>query len=315
MSKIYVLHENNDWTAHLEIALQKINAPYELWHINEGSIPLHDIPPEGVFFSRMSASAHTRGHRYAPELTGAIFAWLDQYGRKVFNGKEALALELSKVAQYAALEKEHIRTPKTIAAVGKKQIIEAGKSLQQLPFIIKHNRAGKGLGVHLFHSIAELKQHVNSEEFEPSIDGITLVQQYIDSPNDLITRVEFVGGKLLYAVNVDTSEGFELCPAEACRVPSSCSVDESNTGLFSIRENVDENLIMAYEQFLQKHQIHVAGIEFIEDRKGNVYTYDINTNTNYNPNIESEQPKKGMQQVASFLLTSLQEQYNKVSLK
>jgi hypothetical protein len=28
----------------------------------------------------------------------------------------------------------------------------------------------------------------------------------------LITRAEFVGGKFIYAVEVDTSGGFELCP-------------------------------------------------------------------------------------------------------
>ena len=34
----------------------------------------------------------------------------------------------------------------------------------------------------------------------------------------LITRAEFIGGQFIYAVEVDTSDGFELCPADACAV-------------------------------------------------------------------------------------------------
>ena len=29
------------------------------------------VPPEGVFYNRMSASSHTRGHRHAPEHADA----------------------------------------------------------------------------------------------------------------------------------------------------------------------------------------------------------------------------------------------------
>ena len=60
-------------------------------------------PPAGIFYNRMSASSHTRDHRYAPELTGAVLAWLKRHGRIVVNGERALQLEVSKVAQYEAL--------------------------------------------------------------------------------------------------------------------------------------------------------------------------------------------------------------------
>ncbi|MFP3490520.1 alpha-L-glutamate ligase, partial [Staphylococcus sp. SIMBA_130] len=78
-----------------------------------------DVPPDGIFYNRMSASSHTRDHRYAPEYTAAVLEWLESHGRRVLNDSRALALEVSKVAQYAALRKHGIVTPKTIAAVGK----------------------------------------------------------------------------------------------------------------------------------------------------------------------------------------------------
>jgi len=64
----------------------------------------------------------------------------------------ALALEVSKIAQYAALSNYGVRTPRTLAAVGRGHIIEAAKNFAGA-FITKHNRAGKGLGVRLFHDV------------------------------------------------------------------------------------------------------------------------------------------------------------------
>ena len=54
------------------------------------------------------------------------------------------------------------------------------------------------------------REHINDPEFEESVDGLTLVQQYIRPADGTITRVEFIGREFLYAVKVDTSNGFEL---------------------------------------------------------------------------------------------------------
>lgn len=111
MSKIYVLHENNEWTIHLQKRLDELQLPYELWHLDEGIIDLPSEPPEGVFYNRISASSHTRDHRFAPEFTEAVLAWLALHNRKVINGMRALRLELSKVNQYTALNACGIATP------------------------------------------------------------------------------------------------------------------------------------------------------------------------------------------------------------
>ena len=49
-----------------------------------------------------------------------------------------------------ALEEQGIRCPITIAAVGRKALLQAAESLARIPFILKPNRGGKGLGVSLF---------------------------------------------------------------------------------------------------------------------------------------------------------------------
>ncbi|MDQ0429776.1 hypothetical protein QOZ98_002604 [Planomicrobium stackebrandtii] len=302
--KIYVIHENEEWTTHLFKRLDELNLPYEDWFINEGLVDLNEAPPEGIFYSRMSASSHTRGHRFAPELTESLLVWLEHHGRTVFNGSRALRLEVSKVNQYMALNAAGIQTPKTIAVNGQEQILKAAEKMGVPSFITKHNRAGKGLGVRLFHSHEALREYVEGSEFEPSIDGITLIQEYIQAPEPFITRCEFVGGKFVYAVQVDTSEGFELCPADACRIDDLfCPVGEEveEKPKFQVIQGFDDPILKKYEAFLQQNNINVAGIEFIRNAAGDIFTYDVNTNTNYNADAEAEAGKFGMLELAKFL--------------
>ncbi|GGC84519.1 glutathione synthase [Thalassobacillus devorans] len=301
MAKIYVLHENDEWTDHLTKRLEELNLPFELWHLHEGTIDLSSVPPEGIFYNRMSASSHTRGHRYAPEFAEAVLAWLERHGRTVLNGSRALRLEVSKVNQYMALDQQGIRTPKTIASVGKENILAAAETLNLAPFITKHNRAGKGQGVKLFHSVEALKEYTQGEAFESPIDGITLIQQYIEAPEPYIVRHEFIGGKFLYAVKIDTSEGFELCPADACKIDDNNNQPETSGEKFQILEGYNHPVIPQYEAFLQENGIDVAGIEAIQDKEGNLYTYDVNTNTNYNSDAESVAGVYGMLELARYL--------------
>ncbi|WP_347548293.1 alpha-L-glutamate ligase [Pseudalkalibacillus hwajinpoensis] len=306
-AKVYIIHENEEWTKPLKIELEKQNVPYEDWFLSEGSIDLSDIPPEGIFYNRMSASSHTRDHRYAPEFTAAVISWLESHGRRVLNDSRALALEVSKVAQYTVLRQHGILTPKTIAAVGKDHLTKAAHSFDD-PFITKHNRAGKGLGVQLFNNPETLAAYVNSEAFYESIDGITLLQEYIQSPDASITRCEFVGGKFLYAVRVDTSDGFELCPADVCQVGDSfCPTTEQEKPKFEIIENFDQPVISNYEAFLKANGITFAGIECIQNERGDLFTYDVNTNTNYNADAERKAHISGMKAIAETLERELSE--------
>jgi hypothetical protein len=315
MSKVYIIHENSEWTTHLTNRLEELQVPYEEWHLDQGTVNLTETPPKGVFYNRMSASSHTRNHRFAPELTSAVLAWLEHHDRTIYNGSNALRLELSKVLQYTALDAAGIQTPKTIAAVGKKQILKAAADLGEPSFITKHNRAGKGLGVQLFHSHDSLRDYVQGPSFEEPVDGITLIQQYIQAPEPYITRCEFIDGKFLYAVRVDTSEGFELCPADACQIEDLfCPADGSSATTseqpkFQIIEGFNEPIIEKYEQFLKVNNIKVAGIEFIRNEQGEIFTYDVNTNTNYNADAEKIAGKYGMLELANVLKAELESSY------
>lgn len=304
MSKVVIIHENMDWTKHLIKRLEELDVPYDEWDLSHGMLDIQELPEKAVYYNRMSASSHTRGNRYAPELTDQVLTWLEQKGARVINGTGAINLEVSKLKQYLALQASGIRTPKTIGAVGKDNIIEAAIKLNEFPFIIKHNRAGKGLGVRLLYSLEELKDYVNGPDFEDSIDGLSLIQQYIKSPDGHIVRSEFIGREYVYAVKVDSSDGFELCPADACQIgPDGEVIAEESK--FSIIDRLPEDQIKGYQTFMNAQGIDVAALEFITDEKGDVYTYDVNTNTNYNEDAEKEAGKYAMLELAKYLKSEL----------
>lgn len=303
MGKIHVIHENTAWLEPLARALDAEGLPWCDWYLDQGAFDLSRPPPAGVFYNRMSASSHTRGHRFAAELTASVLAWLERHGCRVINGGRALDLEISKARQYGALEAAGIRTPRTIVVAGTDLLAEAmQRHFDGGPAILKPNRGGKGLGVRLFHSAEGLQEFLASPEYEPPIDGLHLLQEYVRAERPLITRAEFVGGRFFYAVEVDTSEGFELCPADACVIGDAyCPAGEEPRAKFTIIDAIDAGLRQHYEAFLRANHIGVAGIEFIRDRDGVTYTYDVNTNTNYNTDAECRAGRSAMTALARYL--------------
>ena len=303
--KVYIIHENDEWTLSLKLELKKLEVNFEDWHVEKANIDLGKNPPEGIFYNRMSASSHARGHRYAPEFTATILNWLKHHKRRIINNGNALALEISKSLQYLKLNEVGIKTPKSIYCNSKEQIVKAADHFSK-PFITKHNRAGRGLGVKLFQNKDELKTYVNGSNFEHSIDGITILQDYIEANPKVIHRVEFINSKFFYTVQVDASESFELCPADACNVEEQFCPTNPDGNKFMILKDYKNPEIVTYEKFLKQNDIEIAGIEYMIDTGGVHYSYDVNTNTNYNSIAEKKAGMFGMKQIALFLKEELQ---------
>jgi glutathione synthase/RimK-type ligase-like ATP-grasp enzyme len=249
--KVYILYENPDWLPPLRRELQRAEVPYEEWFTHTGHVDLSQEPPEGVFLNRMSPSSHTRGHRESVDYTRELLVWLESHGRRVINGSQAFALEISKVRQYEALRRAGVRTPRTLAVAGGPTALKDAAQRLPVPFITKHNRGGKGLGIQFFRSLDAFEAYVDSSDFEPPIDHITLLQEYIEAPEPYITRVEIVDGKFLYAIRSDTSRVFQLCPAERCEtgdafcpatdVPNTDNFDRQS--LFTLRKGFADPIV------------------------------------------------------------------------
>jgi hypothetical protein len=302
--KLHVLHENPEWYAPLAAAFDQAGLRHEQWLLGEAVVELSEEPPPGVFWSRMSASSHTRGHPFAKDQTRGVLAWLEAHGRRVVNGRRVIDLEMSKVEQLAALQAAGFDVPRTVTVAGTGELAAAARKLP-VPFIAKHNQGGKGLGVRKFDSHAEFDAYVGGREYEPPVDGITLLQEFLVAAEPRITRAEIVGGEFIYAITADTARGgFQLCPADACAIgepgpPGTAAAAEPS--MFALRAGFSHPILSRYVDFAARHGIGIAGFEFIETADGRLVTYDINTTTNYNAEIEAVASRPALQAVAGYL--------------
>ena len=101
-------------------------------------------------------------------------------------------------------------------------------------------------------------------------------------------------------MNSSTDQGFELCPSDACQAEDAfCPV--GTTGRFEpAKMDSSDPLIESYLAFCERHRIDIAGIEFVTDREGRRWTYDVNMNTNYNSDVERELGIDGMGAIADL---------------
>lgn len=305
MKPIVIIHENEEWLVPLRAAFKQRGVTAIEWFLDTGVVPFTQQPDDAVYYNRMSASSHTRGHRFAPELTKATLTWLETAGRTVVNGTSVLALEVCKLSQYAALQKAGLQVPKTHAVVGKQHLVKAAQDFNHWPLIVKPNRGGKGLGVQRFNDSAELEAYLQRSDLDEPLDGLWLLQEYIQAKQPVITRAEFVGQHFIYTVQVNTEEGFELCPADNCSIENQFCPTDQTSEKFNITHRFDNHpIIPALEQFLRDNQIGVAGIEFIENADGELFVYDVNTNTNYNQGAEQRGSVQatGMGSLADYLI-------------
>ena len=63
-NQIWILHENEEWIPPFKEAFARVGASFGELFLNGGQIDLDRPAPKGVFWSRLSASSHTRGHAF-----------------------------------------------------------------------------------------------------------------------------------------------------------------------------------------------------------------------------------------------------------
>jgi hypothetical protein len=305
---VHILFENPDWIPPLTKALSKAGfSDVRLVQLSSGLIDSLKEPPEGIWINRISPSSHTRGNTHTVQLARDFLYWLALHNRFVVNGLNAFELEMSKFRQDLVLQKYGIKTPKTILGVGVEHLRTAAEQFDG-PFITKHNQGGKGLGIQLFQSTDEFLQFLDSGLLEASPDGKFILQQYIEPLGQQITRVEIVGDRFLFAMHSSTKGGFELCPSDVCQLkeiqqksPDVCPIDGSSDLFQPADIDANDSLVQRYIKLMKGEGIDVAGIEFVEDKNGIRYTYDINGTTNYSEVLGNKIGIHGMEKLVLYI--------------
>jgi biotin carboxylase len=157
------------------------------------------------------------------------------------------------------------------------------------PLLVKPNIGGRGAGIVRFDSIEQLRTSIGEASLDLGIDQTALVQEFIPARNGHITRVETLGGKFLYAIDIFTSgQNFNLCPAEICQVQSASaflgdlSGDAPEMALKVEACKPPDSAIDAVEKIAAVAGIDVGGTEYIvDDRDGSILYYDINVLSNF----------------------------------
>lgn len=287
---IAIYHEHQDWFRPLFTELDRRGTPFI--RIDARRHRFDVAKPDGEFslvFNRMSPSAYKRGNANGIFYTAQYLASLERAGVRVINGYQAFTVETSKTLQLSLLHQLKLPYPRSRVINHASLALAAAQGLRY-PIVIKPNIGGSGAGIRKFDDEAALARAVQLGEVDLGIDNTGVVQEFIPARDGHITRVEVVGGKYLYAINVFfAGESFDLCPADICKttdgkelVRSACPVDAPKNDLRVEGYTPPPGIVHQVELIMQTAKIEVGGVEYIIDRRdGKLYYYDINALSNF----------------------------------
>jgi hypothetical protein len=287
---IAIYHEHPDWFRPLFAELDRRRLPYVRVDPREHRFdPAERESPYALVFNRMSPSAYLRGGGQGIFYTHAYMAHLERLGVPVVNGLSAFAVETSKARQLTMLESLGLPYPRAQVINHLSQAAEAAEHLR-FPVVVKANIGGSGAGIVRFDHPLDLVRAASEGRLALGIDQTALVQEYVPARGGLITRVETLNGKYLYAIKVYTpGDTFNLCPADICQrsdgvelVRSACPVGAPKSGLKVEGYVPPREVIDAVERIVQTAAVDVGGVEYmIDDRDGRLVYYDINALSNF----------------------------------
>src|SRR5579871_506859 len=286
-----IYHEHPDWFRPLFAELDRRGLPYVRLDARRHRYDptAHEETEYSLFFNRMSPSAYLRGNSNGIFYTHALLAHLERRGVRVINGAQTFTYETSKALQLELLESLGLSYPKARALNSPDLAPVAAEGLR-FPVVVKANIGGSGAGIVRYDTPEALKHAAEAGAIELGVDGTALVQEYIPARDGHITRIETLGGKYLYAINVyTTGESFNLCPADICQTAdgreltrSACPLDAPKTGLKVEATTPAPEVIAAVERIAQATRLDVGGIEaMVDDRDGTLVYYDINALSNF----------------------------------
>lgn len=287
---IAVFHEHPDWFRPLFAELERRGLPVERLdaaaHLFD---PAESALPYSLVFNRASPSAYLRGHGQSLFATLHWLHHVERLGTPVVNGSAAYALELSKATQLGLLARLGLPFP-TSRVINTPALAPQAAEGLRFPVLVKANIGGSGAGIVRYDTPEALREAVARGEVHLGVDGTALVQESAPLRDGHITRVETLGGRYLYAINVYPAVGsFDLCPADACQtttgvelVRGACAIDAPKTGMRVEGTRPSAAIIAQVEAIAQAAQIDVGGIELlVDDRDGRHYFYDVNALSNF----------------------------------
>ena len=290
MRPIAVYYEHPDWFRPLFTELERRSIPYvRLDAAAHRYDPGERSTPWSLVVNRASPSAYLRGHGQSTFHTLHWVRHLERIGVPVVNGSRTYGYELSKASQLDALAELGLPFPRSVVINDPSEAVAAATDLRY-PVLVKANIGGSGAGITKYETADALAQDVAAGRVTLGVDDVALVQEAAPLRDGHITRVETLGGRFLYAINVYPATGsFDLCPADACQTTSgvelvgaACAVDAVKSGLRVEGFTPSAEIIEQVERIAQYTGLDIGGIEYlVDDRDGVHYFYDVNALSNF----------------------------------
>jgi hypothetical protein len=288
---IGIYYEHPDWFRPLFAELDERGTPYVRVDASRHAYDATtgDGAGYGLVFNRMSPSAHLRGHGHGILYTLHYLAHLEQIGVRVVNGVAAFRVETSKALQLSLLRSLGLPFPAARVINHASEAAAAAEGLR-FPVVVKANVGGSGAGIVRFDGPEELSRAVADEGIDLGLDSTALVQEFVPARGGHITRVEVLGGRYIYAINVyGAGEHFNLCPADICQstdgvelARTACAADAPTNALRVERFRPPTEVVSDVERVMEAAGIEVGGVEYlVDDRDGRRYYYDINALSNF----------------------------------
>jgi glutathione synthase/RimK-type ligase-like ATP-grasp enzyme len=272
-----ILYEHPSWFEPLFAALDRRGVRFEAIRLSDHSFdPASTETPAPVILSRVAMSSFLREAEHGIFYAEALLAHWSANGARVLNGAEVIAVDSSKARQLSLISRLGYSVPETRIAHRREDLLAAARTMR-FPLLVKANIGGSGAGIVRYSSEAELAASIAAASVPESVDSVLLVQDYVPARGGTITRVETLGGKFLYAIEVESAgDSFDLCPADACL---------AQPGRAAVRMTAvtpRPELIEASERIAQAVGLDVGGVEYLIDaRDGSARFYDINALSNF----------------------------------
>jgi len=283
--ELVVLFEHPEWQKPLWAALDRRQVRYAALDLKRAAFDPDAVPDAALYFNQASPSAYVRGNTRAVPLALSLMRSLELGGARVLNGTRAFVLELSKSSQAALLRQLGIPHPRSLAFNDPEAALEQWTA--GWPALLKPEQGGSGARMFLLNSADELRKLMRDRPELWLPDNLLLLQQYFPvDPTQGIVRMEFLGGKLLYAMRVISNGAFNLCPSEVCNPEdggdSHCAITAAAPARveFYPYPDVPPEAVATGEKIMAAGGLDVGGIEYLEAEDGARVFYDVNANSN-----------------------------------
>ncbi len=271
-----ILYEHPAWFVPLFAALDRRGVRYQALHLSDHRFdPGDPVPPSPVVLSRVAMSSFLREGEHGIFYAEALFAHWAACGARVING-DVIAIDRSKARQMSLIAGLGLGIPRTRVVHRAADLMAAAAEIG-FPLIVKANIGGSGAGIVRYQSADELARSIADKTNPDSVDRVLLVQEYVPARAGIVTRIETLDRKFLYAIDIESpADSFDLCPADACEI------GRGPGAIRMTRADPDPALVAAAEAIARTAGLDVGGIEvMIDDRDGVAKFYDINALSNF----------------------------------